>query len=327
MKVKRYIIFVALSLVFLATFSLRLAQAAEEYPTRPVEIVCPVPAGGSTDLTMRVVVAVAKEYLGQPLIPVIHTGAGGARGIRLVANSKPDGYTILMGPAGSLLFRSLIEEKPPYTLEDFIALGRISASPWIFSVLSTSPWKSLRDFLDDAKKNPKKFKYSSGGALEQEHLFFTQLSQETGIELIHVPAGGGGPALTMLLGGHVDTSIFLPAVISPHIAAGTIRPLAVLSDERYGLAGLKDVPTLRELGFNISTFMFNGIFAPKGTPQPIVQKLRTVVKQICEDPSLKSLMARMNEEIKYMSGEDFEKWLKEESVKIDKLIKSIKQQR
>jgi len=205
-------------------FCIDLGHAAEQYPTRPVEIICPLAAGGSTDLTMRAVVAVAAQYLGQPLIPIIRSGAAGAIGTAFVAHARADGIPILIAGPSSTVIRPLVE-KVSYKMEDLIPIGRLSASPWIIPVLSTSPWKTLKEFLDDAKKNPGKFKILSGGVYNHEHIFLGLLSQMAGIELIHVPTAGGGPALTMLLGGHVDISAFLPSVITPHIASGTVRPL------------------------------------------------------------------------------------------------------
>lgn len=323
MKKKQYIITIVLIVGFFSVYLTSAANAQKEYPTHPVEIVCPYPPGGSLDMHMRAIVAVGGQYLGQPLIPVIRSGAAGTIGAAYVARSRPDGYTIFIGSIAPLTVKPEVE-KLPYTPEDFIPLGQLSAGPMIVSVLSTSPWKTFKDFIEDAKKNPGKYRYGTAGVYENDHLSFEALSQMTGIKLIHVPMGGGGPALSALLGGHVEIGGFWPPVISVHVTGGTVRPLAVTSGARLGFPGLKEIPTLKELGFDHELYMWIGLFVPKGTPQPIVQKLRTVVKQIVEDQSFVRLMTRMGEEIKYMSGEDFEKFWKEERSKIGSLIKIIK---
>jgi len=323
MRRRAYILFIAFSMAILANFSAVLGHAAEEYPTRPVEIVNPFGAGGSTDLTMRGVVSVANQYLGQPMIPIIKSGSSGVIGSNYVAKSKPDGYTIMIGGATAVLVNPIFK-KIPYKSKDFVPICRISASPWIISVLKGSPWKTFQDFLDAAKKNPKKVKYVSSGMYNHEHILFSLLEQRSGIQLTHVPTGGGGEALTMYLGGHVDIIMSLPATTTPHIIAGTVRPLAVIADERVKFAGLEEVPTLRELGFDITSYMFNAIFAVSGTPQPIIQKLRTAMEKIClEDKTFKRFMARLNEEIKYLGGEKFAKFLEEQEIVITNIRNTL----
>jgi len=323
MKGKKHIIFMVCSLALIAVFLLPAARAETKYPTRPVQLVCPYPAGGSLDMHMRALVAVAGQYLGQPMIPVIRSGAAGTVGAASVARSTPNGYTLFIGATAPLTVKPLVE-KLPYTPEDFIPLGQLSASPMIASVLTSQPWKTLKEFINAAKKSPGKYKYATAGVYEPEHISIEALSQMTGMKLIHVPMGGGGPAMATMLGGHVDLGAYFPPVISQHILAGKVRPLAVTSAQRLKHKDLKDIPTLKELGYDHTNYMWVALFAPKGTPQPIVQKLRTVVKQVCEDKSFKKLMSRMGQEITYMSGEDFGKYWKEEQSSIGSLIKIIK---
>jgi tripartite-type tricarboxylate transporter receptor subunit TctC len=272
---------------------------------------------------MRAMVATAGQYLGQPLIPVIRSGAAGTIGAAHVARSKPDGYTLFIGSTAPLTIKPLVE-KLPYKPEDFIPIGQLSASPMIIHVLNSAPWKTLKEFIDDARKTPGKLRYSTAGVYEPEHLSFEALSQIAGIKLIHVPMGGGGPALSAMLGGHVEIVANFPSVVATHITGGSVRPLAVTSAERLKMKGLENIPTLRELGYDHVNYMWIGIFAPKGTPPEVVQKLRTSVKQICDDTSFQRLMSRMGEEIKYMSGDDFENYWKDERTKIGDLIKVIK---
>lgn len=150
------------------------------------------------------------------------------------------------------------------------------------------------------------------------------MEKKAGIKLVHIPAGGGGPALTMVLGGHVEICAGWLIQLKPYISAGTIRPLAVWGPERFKTEELKEIPTLSELGLGIQNFYWIAVFAPKNIPQPIVQKLRDVLKQSVEDKSFETAITRMGDEVKYMSGEDFEKLFKEQRLNISNLVKDMK---
>lgn len=324
MKKKTYIVYFSFCVVFWAVLCLFAAHAQEKYPTRPVEIICPFPPGGAVDLNMRALTSVAEQYLGQPLIPVTRSGGGGTVGTAFVASSKPDGYTILIASSTTILAKPLLE-KLPYTADDFVPIGRVAAPVEIIYVLNSSPWKTLKEFVEDAKKNPGKFRYAhSGGDYSSERVIFTSLSNESGIKLTGIPAGGAGAQLPLVLGGHVETSIAVPPTLKAHMAAGTIRPLAVNGRERCKFEEFKEVPTLKELGFGVEHYFWVAVFVPKKTPQPIVQKLRTTLKLIAEDKDYERVMTNMYEEIKYMNGEDFEKYFKEQQLNLSNLLKFMK---
>ncbi len=157
-----------------------------------------------------------------------------------------------------------------------------------------------------------------------EHIAFTSLEKKEGIKLVHIPAGGGGPAVTMLLGGHVEISCSPLIPLKPYISAGTIRALAVWGLERFGAEEFRNIPTLAELGLNIPSFYWISVFAPKKTPQPVVQKLRTVLKQSVEDKNFVQMISRMGEDIRYLSGEEFDKLFKEQRLNISDLLKTMK---
>lgn len=323
MKRRAYFVFIVFSMILVMGLFLPEAYAQKQYPTRPVEIVCPYPPGGGCDLTMRVIVATGGQYLGRPFIPVIKSGATGTIAAAYVAHAKPDGYTLLLGAPAHMTFKLIVEDLP-YKPEDFIPLGQFSGSPQIINVLSTSPYKTLKDLIEDAKKRPGKVRYSSGGAYDTEHLIFGELAQLAGIKLLHVPMGGGGPAMAAVLGGHVEASAQLPAVVSGNIEGGIVRPLGVSGAERLKIKGLEKIPTLTELGYPIEVYLWMTLFAPKDTPKPVCDKIKAMVKQIVEDKSYKKLMGRMGEEIKYMSGESFAAYWNKELEEKGKLIRSLK---
>jgi tripartite-type tricarboxylate transporter receptor subunit TctC len=301
-----------------------LGAHAQDYPTRPVEIVAPTPPGGGQDLMMRSLAAVANKYLGQPLVPVNRTGGAGAIGVTFVAQSKPDGYTILINTPAAMIAKPLAE-KLAYSSDSFVTIGRLTTTPEIIAVPANAPWKSLKEFVADAKKNPGKFKFSSGGAYNPEHLLFSAIGEKIGIDLIHVPTDGGGPAMTMLLGGHVDISCFYLPVLRAHVASGRLRPLAVNGAQRLKYEGFENVPTIQEeLGFTPDLSWWFGIFAPKDTPEPVVQKLRSVVKQSTDDPEFVKRMAEMGFGVDYLSGDEFRAQIKQQEKSFLALLEVIK---
>lgn len=323
-KKKTSIISIVVSLVSIALFFPFSSHSAEEYPVRPIELVCPYAAGGGSDMHTRALVAVGAQYLGQQLIPVIRSGATGTVGTAYVATSRPDGYTLLVGEQGSVIVQPSVETLP-YKAEDLIPIGQITSVPMAYFVLSSSPWKTLKEFIEDAKKRPLKIRYASAGMYGVDHLSMEALSQLAGIKLTHMPTAGAAPAMTAVLGGHVEASVLNPATVGTHLSVGTVRALAITGAERLkDVKDFENIPTLKELGFNYEMYLWWGLFAPKGTPKPIILKLRGALKQISEDRSFQRLMSNMGFVLKYMSGEDLEKRYHEEVVTLRDLIKTVK---
>jgi tripartite-type tricarboxylate transporter receptor subunit TctC len=324
MNIKAYIVSTALSVVSAMVFPLTSTYAQKDYPTRSVEIVAPAPAGGGQDLIMRALANVAEKYMGQPLIPVNRSGGGGAVGTAFVAKAKPDGYTILINTPSNMVSQPLAQ-KLPYGSDDFIPIGRLTVTPEIILVPASSPWKNIKMFAEDARKNPGKFRFSSGGPYSPEHILFSVLSQKIGTKLIHIPTDGGAPALAMLLGSHVEVSCFYLPVAKSHLASGAVRALAVNSTERLPFEGYEGIPTLKEeLDFTPPITWWFGIFAPKGTPQPIVQKLRSLVKQASDDKEFIKIMVDLGLGVQYMNGDEFGKLIKEQKVRFAESLNLMK---
>ncbi|MGH7769822.1 MAG: Bug family tripartite tricarboxylate transporter substrate binding protein [Candidatus Binatia bacterium] len=300
------------------------ARAQETFPNRPVTIVAPFPPGGVADLTARPVAAAMEKILKNPVVVVNKTGAAGAVGMSFVANSKPDGYTLLMALSSISIIPEadkLFDRKPAYTTDQLVPLALISADPTILVVPASSPWKSLKDFVADAKKRPEQISYSSSGIYGTLHLAMEMLSHAAGIKLKHVPYGGAGPALTAVLGGHQEALASGPAVVIPHIKGGKLRPLAGWGAKR--VAALPDVATFKEFGYDIEFYIWAGMFAPKGTPEPVLKKLRDVLGQTAQLPDFKDAMTKMETPIAYMDAPEFQKFWEKDAKMLAEAIKRI----
>ena len=210
-------------------FSVRSVKSfgQESFPNRPITIVAPFPPGGVADLTARPVAAAMEKVLKNPVVVANKTGAAGAVGMSFVANSKPDGYNLLMALSSISIIPEadkLFDRKPAYTMDQLIPIALISADPTVFVVHADRPWKSVKEFIEDAKKRPGEISYSSSGVYGTLHMAMELLTHAAGISLKHVPYSGAGPALTALLGGHVDTLASGPAVVIPQIKAENCGP-------------------------------------------------------------------------------------------------------
>jgi len=300
------------------------SPAQEKYPNRPITIVAPFPPGGVADLTARPVAAAMEKVLKNPVVVVNKTGAAGAVGMSFVANSKPDGYNLLMALSSISIIPEadkLFDRKPAYTMDQLIPIALISADPTIFVVNAERPWKSVKDFVEDAKKHPSQFSYSSSGVYGTLHMAMEMLIHGAGVSLKHVPYSGAGPALTAILGGHVDTLASGPAVVLPHIKAGKLRPLAGWGAKR--VAALPEVPTFKELGYDIEFYIWAGLFAPRGTPDSIMKTVREAVKQAVGTPEFKSAMEKIETPIAYLDAPEFQKFWDKDAKMLADAIKRV----
>ena len=294
-------------LVLAACLAGPAAFAQEPFPSRPITLVAPFPPGGVADLTARPVAAALERTLKNPVGVVNKTGAAGAVGMQFVATSKPDGYTLLLALSSISIIPEadkLFGRPPAFTVDQFAPIALISADPTILVVRTESPWKTAKEFIEDAGKRPGQISYSSSGIYGTLHMAMELLSHAAGIKLRHVPHAGAAPALTALLGGHVDALASGPAVVLPHIKSGKLRPLAGWGESR--VAALPDVPTFKELGYPGAEFyIWAGVFAPKGTPEPVLGRLRDGLRAAVADPEFKSAMDKIETPIAFKQGDDF----------------------
>ncbi len=298
------------ALVFLVLLACgALAHAQEAYPSKPITMIVPFPPGGVADITGRPLAAMMERTLKQPVVVVNRTGAGGALGMSQVAKSAPDGYTILMGLSSISIFPvsdRINDKQPSYEMKDFAPIALISSDPTVLVVRADSPYKTLKDFVDAAKANPGKINYSSSGVYGTLHVSMEIFANAAGIKLFHVPYGGGGPAVTALLGGQVEALASGPAAAIGQIKGGKMRALAAWSDKRLAL--MPDLPTFKELGYDAEFYIWAGVFAPAATPQPILTRLREAVRAAVNDPDFKAAMDKVATPISYLDAPEFQKF-------------------
>jgi tripartite-type tricarboxylate transporter receptor subunit TctC len=245
--------------------------------------------------------------------------------MQYAATQKPDGYTLLV----ALSSISIIPEaakvsgrQPGYTVDQFEPLALISADPTILVVRAESPWKTALEFVEDAKKRPGQISYSSSGIHGTLHMAMELLSHAAGIKLKHVPHSGSGPAMTAVLGGHVDALASGPSVVLPQIKAGKLRALAGWGDKR--VAALPDVPTFRELGYPDAEFyIWAGVFAPKGLPEPVLTKLRDAMKTVVVDPEFKSAMDKQETPITFKQGDEFRRFFEADAKRLADGVRKV----
>jgi tripartite-type tricarboxylate transporter receptor subunit TctC len=313
-------------LISLALGACPLAALAQDaYPTRPITMVVAFPPGGVADITARPTALMMEKALKQRVIVENKPGAAGATGNAYVANSKPDGYTLLMALSSISVIpeaERLQGHKPPYELAQLAPLALISADPVVLVVREDAPWKTVKDFVADAKSRPGKISYSSSGIYGALHMPYVLLEAATATSLWHVPYNGGGPAVQALLGSQVDSTVGGPAALIGQIRGKRLRPLASFGDKR--LVALPEVPTLKELGIDAEYYIWAGLVTPAATPPAIQQKLRDAVRQAVRDPDFTTAMAKIETPVSYLDAPDFQKFWDADAKKLTEAVKRIK---
>jgi tripartite-type tricarboxylate transporter receptor subunit TctC len=302
-----------------------VARAQEAYPSRPITLVAPFPPGGVADLTARPVAAALEKVLKNPVGVVNKTGAAGAVGMQFVAASKPDGYTLLLALSSISIIPEadkIFGRPPAFTVDQFVPIALISADPTVLVVRAESPWRTAADFIDDARKRPGQISYSSSGIYGTLHMAMELLSHAAGVKLRHIPTPGAGPALTAILGGHVDALASGPAVILPHLKSGKLRALAGWGDRR--VAALPEVPTFKELGYPDAEFyIWAGLFAPRGTPEPVLARLRESARAAVAEADFKAAMDKLETPIAFKQGEEFQKFFDADARRLAEGVRKV----
>ena len=292
---------------------------AQAWPERPITFICPWPAGGTADQSMRALCTVASRVLGQAIAVENKAGASGMIGAKALASARADGYTIGQIPISVTRFSQLgtLQADPR---KDFSYIARTSGQTFGIAVPANSPFKTLKDFVDAAKAKPGQVTYAHAGVGGATHVGMEEFAGAAGIQLNHVPYKGGAEALQGVLGGHVD-ALADSSSWAPHVEAGKLRLLATWGEQRT--PRFKDVPTLREAGYDVVVDAPNGIGAPAGVQPAILAKLRDAFKQAVASPEFKAVTGKIDAPVMYLDGPDYEKYVntvyQKETVLIDKL--------
>jgi tripartite-type tricarboxylate transporter receptor subunit TctC len=296
-------------LFFLLTLALTFSYAqAQDYPAKPIEVIVGYPPGGGTDMIARAVADAAPKYVGQPLVVVNKAGATGTIAAQSVAAAKPDGYMLLVAGGSETISVPHFKKLPYDTLNDFVPVIRLMIERVGFYVKTDSPWKTMKDFMTDAKQNPDKYTYATSGIGGLHHATVLVLEKRTGVVLRHVPHKGGAETLAAVAGGHVNVAMASCNEAYALVQGGRIRPLANASVVRSPVE--PNTPTLRELGYDVYIENQKGFVFPKNTPKPIVQKLHDRLRKVFDDPQFKSSADKLRMELAYLNGEDFQKSMK-----------------
>ena len=294
-------------------------------PSRNITMIVPFPPGGQADLAARPVAQALEKILGRAVVVDNRAGAGGLIGNAVAARAEPDGHTVLMTlssmtylPEGERLY----DRKPSYEYDQLVPIARVLADPGVLCVRSDSPYKTVADLVADAKKRPGRISFSSSGNYGASHVLFEMFEQAAGIDLLHIPYRGGGPALTAFIGAQVDLTGQAPGPIHPFVQEGRARLLASWGGERTKELG--DLPTLIELGYkDVEFYVWAGMFMPKGTPEPIAMRYREAMRQVMADPQVTSIFVRAGSPPAYMDQPEFAKFVEADARRLIPVVKKI----
>ena len=302
----------------LASFS--LPAAAQDYPAKPVKIIVPFAAGGPADVYARFVGNALSETLKQPFVIEDRPGAGSVIGTEAAAKSDPDGYTLLMMSNTHTTNESLIPDKPFKLMEDFIAVAPVNYSDLVMVIHPSVQAKTLAEFIALAKSKPKGLTYASSGPGTPYHMAGELFKAMTQTDIVHVPYKGSSGARTDVLGGHVSMMFDAITTMAPNVASGDLRALGTTGDKRTSV--LADVPTMAEAGVSgYSATIWLGIMAPKGTPQPIIEKLNAEITKVVQKPEVKAMWAKQGAEPMMMTPAEFTAYLEKDIKKWAEIVK------
>lgn len=303
----------------------RLSAQDAPWPVRTIKIIVPFPPGGQGDLAARPIADAMQRRLGQAVIVENRGGGGGKTGNVAAARAEPDGHTLLMTLSSLAVLPEadrLFERPVGYEVSDLTPVARILADPTLLAVPASAPWKSVKDFVEDAKARPGMIPYGSSGPYGTLHVAMEMFASEAGIKLLHVPFTGAGPALNAVLQGSLQALASAPGVLKPQADAGAIRVLACWGAER--VASFPDVPTFKELGYpNVEFYIWAGLFAPKKTPQPIVNQLRLEVKDIMADPAILKIFDNAGSPPAWQDAPEFSAFVDVDSTRLIKAVQKI----
>jgi tripartite-type tricarboxylate transporter receptor subunit TctC len=280
---------------------------AADYPTKPIRIIVPYPPGGGTDLSARIMAEALSPRLGQPVVVENRPGATGTIGSDYVSKSPSDGYTLLWNSSDSMTIVPALKPSNPYKIpKDFTFLARVATTGNTFAISSHVPAKTLPEFIAYGKANPGKIRLGSTGIGGSSHMTQILFEKYAGVKMTNVPYKGIAPALTDLLGGHIELAMVTPITLVPHMGSDKIRVIAISAQTRHPL--LPDVPTLAEFGLSESTVtLWYALMAPPNLPPAVAQRLQKEVEAIVKTPEIAAGMQKAGLQVSPLFGADFEK--------------------
>jgi tripartite-type tricarboxylate transporter receptor subunit TctC len=298
-----------------------LAQA-QAWPSKPITYVVPFPPGGTTDVLARLIGVKLGAALGQTIVVENKPGAGGNVGSEIVAKAAPDGYTILGGTISSHSINVSLYPKLPYDpVTSFEPITLIGTNPNILVVNASSPYKSVQDITSALKAKPGSLSYASAGNGTSQHLSAELYKYMAGVDMVHIPYKGSGPAIQDVIGGQVPMMFDTSVVAGPHIESGRLRALAVTSSKRA--TAFPNVPTMAESGVpGYDVVSWQAIFAPAGTPRPIVDRLHAEIAKILQDPEVRDRLAKLGLDPSGMTPAELTAFQKAEIEKWAKVVKA-----
>ena len=312
-----------LTAVFLA-FAATGVNAQESYPSKAITIVVPNPPGGMNQITAQPLSAVIESLYKQPAPVINKPGGTAAVGTAYVATQKPDGYNILVTTPNLYL---VIEKnkaqnvESPYKLEQIQPIALTSADPLFLVVQIESPYKTIKDLIADAKARDGQLTYSTSGPYGVTHVPLAMFTHAAGLRMRHLPTTGGGPAITQLLGGHSQVSGGGIAVVAPHIKGGKLRALASWGAKRH--PNWADVPTFKELGYDLEAYLWVGLFTTAGVPEPTFKAMRDLVRKAINDPMYQQAMQKANVDIDYRDTPEFVRFFGEDYKRLGAAVARI----
>jgi tripartite-type tricarboxylate transporter receptor subunit TctC len=308
-------------LFLLLAAALIALPAAAQWPAKPVKLVIPFPPGGASDYVGRAIAQTLSEAWGQPVVVENKGGAGATIGTEAVAKSAPDGYTLLMGVNAGVVIAPHVYPKLNYDpLKELVPAAGFAVSPMILVVPADSPAKTMRELIALAKAKPGELSFASSGSGALPHLTTEQFMQAAGVKMTHVPYKGSGPALPDLIAGRTQMMIDVIVSAMPLVEGGKLRALAVTTAQRY--PGLPDVPTMSEAGLpGFEAAQWYAIFAPAGTPAPVLERIQSDLAKAAASPSLKESMSKRGAEMLYTPGNAFADTVRRDSARWERIAR------
>jgi len=301
------------------------ALAQETYPSRAITIISPFPPGGASEVVTRPLAAAMEPLIKQPLVIETKAGAAGQVGAQFVAAAKPDGYTLLShitSISGFAEVDRLFGRPVKFTNADFIPIARVVADPCVLVVNDKQPHKTLKELVDDVSKRPNQIIFSSSGLYGALHIPLALFARAAGgLKMRHLPTAGGGPALTALLGNNSQVLASSISAAMAQIKAGKVRPLAMFGAERA--KSLPDVPTMKELGYNVEYYLWVGLFAPKGTSDTIITYLRDNIKKAAHSPQFATALTNLGQDLAYLDQAEFKTFWDADTKRIEEAVRQI----